>query len=323
MAYYPLFCFSFSLLTSSAMGFNITKILDQYPEFSTFNNLLSQTQVADQINSRNTITVLALDNDAAAVLSRKPAEVLKMLVGVHVVLDYYDKDKISQLSKKTAILTTLFQSSGKATGQQGFLKVSVLYNGEVAIGSAVAGSSRDSRVLKLVTSQHYNVSVLQISAAVIPAGMDNTNASTPTTTTSPAASPESSVAPAVDAPKISGIEDGPAMAPESSGGAADAPIIDSPPSPAAPAGAPGSDEIGEDPSAESPGPIAPDPGADDIPEEGITPGASGPSSNEIETGPATDSGAPAPATEDDLLPASRVAAGIVTFVGLAFVAAAL
>ncbi|KAL3529009.1 hypothetical protein ACH5RR_008331 [Cinchona calisaya] len=131
--------FYFFLLFYSSDAFNITQFLGQYTNFSTFNNYLIQTQLADSINSRQTITILAVDNDNISPLSEKPADVLKDIISVHVILDYYDFEKLHHLPNKTAILTTLFQASGLATGQQGFLNVTVMTTGSVVFGSAVEG----------------------------------------------------------------------------------------------------------------------------------------------------------------------------------------
>lgn len=197
---YPLVFLSFLVLSTSSMAFNITKILDQYQEFSTFNTLLTQTKVADDINSRSTLTVLALDNAAAGAIAGEPADVLKREVSVHVVLDYFDVDKLAKLAKKASTLTTLFQTSGAAAGQEGFLNVTVLkYSGGIAVGSAAPGSILGSKIVKLVASQPYNISVLQISSAIVPAGIQNVNASSatpPPPATRPAFAPKSRAPPA-------------------------------------------------------------------------------------------------------------------------------
>ena len=41
--------------------FNITEILSEFPEFSTFNSLLSKTNLAEEIDNQETITVLVVD----------------------------------------------------------------------------------------------------------------------------------------------------------------------------------------------------------------------------------------------------------------------
>ncbi|KAE9467625.1 hypothetical protein C3L33_00446, partial [Rhododendron williamsianum] len=182
---------SFFLLFYTTNAFNITHILGKYPDFSTFNNYLTQTQLAAAINSRQTLTILAVDNAGISPLSGKPADELKKILSVHVVLDYFDDPKLKKLSKKTSLLTTLFQSSGQATGQQGFVNVTNLSTGSVVFGSGVKGSALGANLVKSVDAEPYNISVLQISTVIIPPGIDGStaNSSTNSTAKSPQASP--------------------------------------------------------------------------------------------------------------------------------------
>ncbi|CAN6991775.1 hypothetical protein BRARA_A03323 [Brassica rapa] len=161
-----LFFFFFASTFLYANAFNITRILNLNNEFSTFNNLLSQTGLASTINSRQTITVLALSNDAMSIFSDQSTEDNKKSLSLHVVLDYYDIKKLKSLNKKSVILTTLFQSSGQAKGQQGFINATVMNNGDVMFGSAVRGSLLDSKLIDSVATHPYNISVLHISSYI-------------------------------------------------------------------------------------------------------------------------------------------------------------
>lgn len=203
----------FFLLSSSTTAFNITNILSKYPEFSTFNNDLTLSQVASAINARATITVLVVDNSAMSGLSGQPAETVRDILSLHVVLDYYDPQKLQQLPNKTAILTTLFQTSGRAVGQEGFLNVTSSSSGGIAFGSAVQGSNLRSNLVKSVTSQPYNISVLQVSSAIVPPNIGNANSSSGSNSTSSPPSP----APASPSPNKSPV---PASSPTMAPGAA-------------------------------------------------------------------------------------------------------
>ncbi|KAI4330037.1 hypothetical protein MLD38_028349 [Melastoma candidum] len=177
-------------------AFNITDILGQHPGFSSFSDALTQTQLASLINSRQSLTVLALDNGA---MSGVPSfqDALKAILSLHVILDYFDLQKLQNMAQKSTILTTLYQTTGQANGMQGFLNVTVM-NGGVMIGSAVPGSSLGSSLVRLVASQPYNISVLQVSSAIVPPGFrGNTNSSTsppspPGASSPPASSPKAS-----------------------------------------------------------------------------------------------------------------------------------
>merc|ERR1712096_338628 len=68
-----LFFALFLAFFSAASAFNITTLLDRHPDFSSMNDYLSKTQLDKQINSRNTITVLAVDNSAGNAPAQSPS----------------------------------------------------------------------------------------------------------------------------------------------------------------------------------------------------------------------------------------------------------
>ncbi|KAF5183645.1 Fasciclin-like arabinogalactan protein [Thalictrum thalictroides] len=209
-------------------------ILNTYPDFSTFNNYLTQTKLCDEINRRQTITVLAVANDAMGGVQGS-TDVIKRIMSNHVVLDYYDEPKLSKLSKKSSLLTTLFQSTGDAMYQQGFLNVTDMKNGEVMFGSAVKGSSLNAKLIKKIAAQPYNISVLQISAPIVADGIQNLNATAAAPPPKKSPSPPPSASPKkAPSPKNSKASPPPADTPADEP-AADAPADapSSPPSPVA------------------------------------------------------------------------------------------
>ncbi|KAL4182167.1 hypothetical protein AMTRI_Chr12g241190 [Amborella trichopoda] len=271
-----------SFFFASATCFNITKILDQHPEFNVFNSYLTLTKVVGEINKRNTITILAIEDSAMSNITggNFAPEVLHNIMSVHVVLDYYDSKKLDNLSEGTALLTALFQSTGSAVGQQGFLNVTKSkQTGEILFGSAVLGSALSAKLVKSVASEPYNISVLQISGPIIPQGIDKSNnASKGSPSVAPAPAPKASApapkasAPATEAPTPSS----PALAPPGNHTPAPTPAPEGPTSPpenegptAAPLASPPSP-----PAAEGPGPAA----------EGPDGSAQGPSDSEKSAG---------------------------------------
>ncbi|CAA7016249.1 unnamed protein product [Microthlaspi erraticum] len=179
------FFFASTFLYTSSYSFNITEILDQYDDFSTFNALLSQTKLASTINHRKTITVLAFSNEAISTFSGQSNTVIKDILSLHIILDYYDIEKLENMNKMSLILPTLFESSGDAKGKQGFLNATLTRNGDIVFGSAVPGSILNSKVEESVASQPFNVSVLHISNAI----MIDVGAHAPTGSSSPVSSP--------------------------------------------------------------------------------------------------------------------------------------
>lgn len=160
------------LSLSAVSAFNITVLLGRYPGYETFNDLLSRTHLAGEINRRRTITVLALTNDRMAPITAKTEDVQKRILSNHVVLDYYDKVKLNKLKDTRTVLTTLYQASGNADDQQGFLAVVHRKDGSIVFGSAVRGAPLDSRLEGPVAAQPYNISVLSISQPIIGPGID-------------------------------------------------------------------------------------------------------------------------------------------------------
>ncbi|PIN03075.1 hypothetical protein CDL12_24402 [Handroanthus impetiginosus] len=235
----PLFIVSAVLLlsTTTTSAFNITRLLGQYPDFSEFNSLLSKTHLAAEINSRKTITVLALTNGRLGDISGKPEDVQKRILSNHVVLDYYDLLKLNKLKDTKTVLTTLFQATGIANEQQGFLNVVHSKDGSILFGSAMRGAPIDAKLEGSVASQPYNISVLSVSHPIIAPGIDGT-------LTPVSAPPPKATAPAADKvppPAASPVEEEPADAPTADSDA-DAPVPAPAPAVAdAPADAPSPD----------------------------------------------------------------------------------
>ncbi|BBG95406.1 FASCICLIN-like arabinogalactan protein 14 precursor [Prunus dulcis] len=198
----------FIVFSSSASAFDITKLLEKQSEFSNFNTYLKETKLGEQINSRSTITVLAVGNGAISSLAGKSQDVVKKILSAHVILDYYDEQKLTKLAKssKVTTLTTMFQSSGQAQNQQGFINTGIINEGELAFGSAAKGSKLNAKLVKSVVSQPFNISVLQVSELI---DIPDIAAS------SPAGSPKSSPSPS-KAPSSSSDDEAPSASPKSS-----------------------------------------------------------------------------------------------------------
>jgi len=225
-----LFLALFCIFSSTSTAFNITRILSNYPDFSTFNSLLTQTGLAQQINSRQTITVLAVSNGAIGGVSGKPVDIVKRILSAHVILDYYDQKKLENIKKQSSILTTLYQTTGSANDQQGFLNVTKTPNG-IVFGSAVKGAPLTVSLEGSVASQPYNISVLQVGGVIEAPGIENMapppppapkTASAPAPAPTSAKTPAEAPAPAAEEPAA---DDAPTEAPTP---AAEAPNADAP-----------------------------------------------------------------------------------------------
>lgn len=155
---------------SNVNAHNITRILAEHPEFSTFNHYLTATHLASEINRRLTITVLALDNSAMSTLLAKHFSLptLKNVLSLHILVDYYGAKKLHQLTGGTALSSSFFQSTGAAPGTTGFVNITDHSKGHVSF--AAEDDSGDSTTgtpasfVKAIKEMPYNISVVQISA---------------------------------------------------------------------------------------------------------------------------------------------------------------
>ncbi|XVF81428.1 hypothetical protein PTKIN_Ptkin15bG0154000 [Pterospermum kingtungense] len=163
LALFLLLLFSSSTTTSNAH--NITKILAKHPEFSTFNHYLTITHLAAEINRRETITVLALDNAAMSSLLDKHLSLytLKNVLSLHVLVDYFGSKKLHQITNGTALSATMFQATGAAPGSSGYINITDLKGGKVGFGAENNDGKLDAVYQKSVAEIPYNISVLQIS----------------------------------------------------------------------------------------------------------------------------------------------------------------
>ncbi|KAG1326422.1 fasciclin-like arabinogalactan protein 3 [Cocos nucifera] len=160
------------LLLSSVVAYNVTQILEPFSDFATFNNYLTRTKLADEINRRQAITVLVVDNSKMSPLSSLDIETLKRVMAVHVILDYYDQNKLTHIFNKSALLTTLFQTTGIANNSLGFLNVTSEPNEVMLFGSAIPKAPLSSTFSKVIMTIPYNISILQISNPIIPSGIE-------------------------------------------------------------------------------------------------------------------------------------------------------
>ncbi|KAK8492661.1 hypothetical protein V6N13_141324 [Hibiscus sabdariffa] len=163
-----LLIFSLFLVFQTSNGHNITRLLAKHPSLSTFNHYLTLTHLAPEINSRTTITVLALDNAAmSSLLSKSPSiYTMKNILSLHVLLDYFGAKKLHQITNGTALAATMFQATGVAPGASGFVNITDLKGGKVGFGAEDNGGSLDSLFVKSVEELPYNISVIQISKAL-------------------------------------------------------------------------------------------------------------------------------------------------------------
>ncbi|CAD6339537.1 unnamed protein product [Miscanthus lutarioriparius] len=179
----------------SAATHNITAILAAHPDLTDFSAALVSTGAAAEIDRRQTITVLVVDNAVMARLkAQKPdPKELERVIYLHVLLDYFDATKLGSIQGGFAQATSLYQATGKAQGSDGILNITVFTDGRVAAFTPSAPSNRlptafYQRSIKEVPS---DIAVLQVKDLIwSPATADGALAPAPAPASQPGAAPE-------------------------------------------------------------------------------------------------------------------------------------
>lgn len=182
-------CFLFSIWVvsagSTASGFNITAFLWRYPEFETFNKLLTTTNVTKDINNRTSLTILALSNPIlenymARFGGNLQVMEIQSVLQYHVLLEYMDWDRLHQMTSRGTLITTLYQTTGRAPKDSGLVNITCEKNREIRIRApAPYGGSFNATVTRLVKAFPYNISIFSISTLLIPYGFDLSTAAEP------------------------------------------------------------------------------------------------------------------------------------------------
>lgn len=149
---------------------NITLAFEKYSNFSTMSNLFIKSKLIVPISKYQTITVLAVSNDAISSITNRSDVELKNILMTHVILDYYDELKLQGMREKSIMLTTLYQTTGLGEEMNGFLNVTKL-KGRVYFGSEVKNSPLNAEYVSTVYHNPYNLSIIQISMPIVAPGL--------------------------------------------------------------------------------------------------------------------------------------------------------
>ncbi|CAA7015235.1 unnamed protein product [Microthlaspi erraticum] len=149
---------------------NVTRAFQKYSNFSTMSDLFIKTKLTVPISKYQTITILAVSNDAISSITNRSDVELKNILMTHVLLDYYDELKLNGLKEKSIMLTTLYQTTGLGEQMNGFLNCTKS-KGKVYFGSEVTGSPLSSEYVTTLYHNPYNLSIIQISMPIVAPGL--------------------------------------------------------------------------------------------------------------------------------------------------------
>jgi hypothetical protein len=157
---------------------DVSVVLANYPQFSKFNELLQSTGVLAEVNVRSSETLLLPEDGILnGYLGSHPSYTTQMVADViryHVLLQYFGADELTTLTggaQNGGIITTLYQTTGRANGLDGFVNLTAQPDGSVSVCPSTPGAPIQANIITNVTQYPYNYSFLQISAVLEPLGL--------------------------------------------------------------------------------------------------------------------------------------------------------
>ncbi|KAF0919400.1 hypothetical protein E2562_029346 [Oryza meyeriana var. granulata] len=165
-----------AVLPSRAGGVNVTAALAAFPSFADFARLLASSPVAGELAARSSLTLLAVPNNnlprsPSAFAAASGADIADVL-RYHVLLEYLSPSDLARLPSYGKLVTTLFQTTGRAPSDLGAVNLTVWGNSTVVVRSPAPFQGSNATVLGAVTAVPYNLSVLAVGGLIIPSGFD-------------------------------------------------------------------------------------------------------------------------------------------------------
>ncbi|KAF3558208.1 hypothetical protein F2Q69_00010749 [Brassica cretica] len=208
--------FSLLALASTVRCHNITQILADNPEYSSFNSYLSQTKLADEINSRSTITLLVLNNGAPNDEAFKDDDVpdLTKLTQAEVVslLEYH---ALAEYKPKGSLKTNKNKISTLATNGAGKYDITTSTSGdEVVLHTGIAPSRLADTVLDATPVVIFTVDKVLLPPELF--GNATSPAPAPAPVTAPTPSPAEGPSPTAASPPAPPTDESPESSPSDS-----------------------------------------------------------------------------------------------------------
>jgi len=151
---------------AAATKYNITKLLAPYKQYSRFNEMLSRTRLAYDINRRQTITVLAVDNAAMSALDHYSLQTIRHILSLHVLVDYYGDKKLKKLAHGSTASSSMYQATGAASGMSGYVNIT-RKDGKVSFTTDDAdATAKPTRYIRSIKEYPYDIAVLEVSSII-------------------------------------------------------------------------------------------------------------------------------------------------------------
>lgn len=187
---------------------DVSVVLAKYPQYSKFNELLKSTGVLTEVNTRSSLSILLPDDGVLnGYVSSHPSYTTQMMADViryHCLLQYFSPEDLMALTAST-VVTTLYQTTGRANGLDGFVNVTKQAGSLGTVGPSTLTAPVQANIIMNVTQYPYNYTFYQISGVLEPLGLA---AAQLAPTTPPTMAPASVPAPIMESPMVA-----PTMAP--------------------------------------------------------------------------------------------------------------
>ncbi|VFR03305.1 unnamed protein product [Cuscuta campestris] len=166
----PLTALYFLLLFFSCplpiLAVNVTDLISHHSSLTGFADSLAATSVAADLLSRSSITVLAVPN---AFLRHAAANISDAVLRYHVLLQYISWDDLPAIPAEGKLVTTLFQTTGRAPGNLGF--VNITWDPAAKLATVHLQGS-NATIVSEIADVPYNISIFSVNSLLVPYGID-------------------------------------------------------------------------------------------------------------------------------------------------------
>ncbi|XP_024543974.1 fasciclin-like arabinogalactan protein 14 [Selaginella moellendorffii] len=162
---------------AAAKTFNITKELEGHPNFSEFNDALTESGLARSINARRSITVCVLTNSQMkslkATLGNGSTDIKRVAAFIRplILLTFIDPSNphTARSINGSQQVSSMYQAAGTAISDQGIANLTRTKKGS-GLEIVTAGGS-NTTITKAVRTIGFDLSIVQVSNYVAPDGV--------------------------------------------------------------------------------------------------------------------------------------------------------
>jgi uncharacterized surface protein with fasciclin (FAS1) repeats len=171
---------AFALLAAASAAspapVNVTAVLSAFPDLNDFTRLLASSPVLAELAGRSSLTLLAVPNgnlpQSPSAFAAASGADLGDVLRYHVLLEYLAPADLRRLPASGKLVTTLFQTTGRAPADLGAVNVTAAGASLAVVRSPAPFPGSNATVLGAITAVPYNLSVLAVNGLIVPSGFD-------------------------------------------------------------------------------------------------------------------------------------------------------